>query len=245
MKLPKMLSLVVALSTLNVAGAAEPHWTYEGKAGPEHWSELTSDFHICHEGKSQSPINIKDPIEGHLQALDLAYHTSAEKVLNNGHTIQVTVDEEDDFVLDNEKFTLRQYHFHTPSENQINGHTFPLEAHFVHSKEDGDLAVVAVMFEVGKENPALTPLIDAMPKQENQQVSINRQVNLRDLFPEDLHYYRFSGSLTTPPCSEGIRWLVLKQPVTLSQAQLDAFKQALKTTNNRPLQHLNGRMIVE
>lgn len=92
MKLPKMLSLVVALSTLNVAGAAEPHWTYEGKAGPEHWSELTSDFHICHEGKSQSPINIKDPIEGHLQALDLAYHTSAEKVINNGHTIQVTVD---------------------------------------------------------------------------------------------------------------------------------------------------------
>jgi carbonic anhydrase len=166
-------------------------------------------------------------------------------VINNGHTIQVTVDEEDDFVLDREKFTLRQYHFHTPSENQINGHTFPLEAHFVHSKEDGDLAVVAVMFKVGKENPALPPLIDAMPKQENQQVTINRQVNLRDLFPEDLHYYRFSGSLTTPPCSEGIRWLVLKQPVSLSQAQLDAFKQALKTTNNRPLQHLNGRMIVE
>ena len=245
MKLPKMLSLIVALSTLSVTSAAEPHWTYEGKAGPEHWSELTSDFHICHEGKSQSPINIKDPIEGHLQALDLAYHTSAEKVINNGHTIQVTVDEEDDFVLDSEKFTLRQYHFHTPSENQINGHTFPLEAHFVHSKEDGDLAVVAVMFEVGKENPALAPLIDAMPKKENQQVTINRQVNLRALFPEDLHYYRFSGSLTTPPCSEGIRWLVMKQPVTLSQAQLDAFKQALKTTNNRPLQHLNGRMIVE
>jgi len=245
MKRPKMLSLVLALSTISAVGAAAPHWTYEGKAGPEHWSELTRDFHICHEGKFQSPINIKDPIEGHLQALDLAYHTSAEKVINNGHTIQVTVDEEDDFVLDSEKFTLRQYHFHTPSENQINGHTFPLEAHFVHSKEDGDLAVVAVMFKVGKENPALVPLIDAMPQKENQQVSLNRLVNLRDLFPEDLHYYRFSGSLTTPPCSEGIRWLVLKQPVTLSQAQLDAFRQALKTTNTRPLQHLNGRMIVE
>ncbi|WP_337012695.1 carbonic anhydrase [Pantoea sp. AS142] len=245
MKRPKMLSLVLALSTISAVGAAAPHWTYEGKAGPEHWSELTRDFHICHEGKFQSPINIKDPIEGHLQALDLAYHTSAEKVINNGHTIQVTVNEEDDFVLDSEKFTLRQYHFHTPSENQINGHTFPLEAHFVHSKEDGDSAVVAVMFKVGKENSALVPLIDAMPQKENQQVSINRLVNLRDLFPEDLHYYRFSGSLTTPPCSEGIRWLVLKQPVTLSQAQLDAFRQALKTTNNRPLQHLNGRMIVE
>lgn len=101
------------------------------------------------------------------------------------------------------------------------------------------------MFKVGKENPALVPLIDAMPKEENKQVNINRQVDLRALFPRDLHYYRFSGSLTTPPCSEGIRWLVLKEPVTLSQAQLDAFKQALKTTNNRPLQHLNGRMIVQ
>ncbi len=245
MKQLKMLSLGIAISSVSAACAAEPHWTYEGKAGPAHWSELTSDFHMCHEGKSQSPINITNPIEGHLQPLALAYHTSAEKVINNGHTIQVTVDEEDDFVLDGEKFTLRQYHFHTPSENQINGERFPLEAHFVHSKEDGDLAVVAVMFKVGKENPALVPLIDAMPKQQNKQVNINRQVDLRALFPADLHYYRFSGSLTTPPCSEGIRWLVLKEPVTLSQAQLDAFKQALKTTNNRPLQHLNGRMIVQ
>jgi len=240
-----MLSLVMALSATSMAGAATPHWTYEGKAGPEHWSELTQDFHICHEGKAQSPINITHPIEGHLQPLDLEYRTAAENVINNGHTIQVTVNEEDDFVLDGEKFTLRQYHFHTPSENQINGHTFPLEAHFVHSKEDGDLAVVAVMFEVGAENPALVPLIAAMPKEENQQVKIDHNVDLRALFPDDLHYYRFSGSLTTPPCSEGIRWLVLKKPVTLSQAQLDAFKQALKSTNNRPLQHLNGRMIVQ
>lgn len=245
MKGLKRLSLIVMLSSMGVAGAAEPHWSYEGKAGPEHWSELSSDFHLCHEGKAQSPINIKDPIQGNLQPLNLAYQASAEKVINNGHTIQVTVDNEDDFMLDGEKFTLRQYHFHTPGENQINGHTFPLEAHFVHSKEGGDLAVVAVMFEVGKENPALAPLIDAMPKKENQQVSINREIDLRALFPQDLHYYRFSGSLTTPPCSEGIRWLVMKQPVTLSQAQLDAFRQALKTTNNRPLQPLNGRMIVE
>ncbi|MFB6325391.1 carbonic anhydrase [Pantoea deleyi] len=245
MKGLKRLSLIVMLSSMGVAGAAEPHWSYEGKAGPEHWSELSSDFHLCHEGKAQSPINIKDPIQGNLQPLKLAYQASAEKVINNGHTIQVTVDNEDDFVLDGEKFTLRQYHFHTPGENQINGHTFPLEAHFVHSQEGGDLAVVAVMFEVGKENPALAPLIDAMPNKENQQVSINREIDLRALFPQDLHYYRFSGSLTTPPCSEGIRWLVMKQPVTLSQAQLDAFRQALKTTNNRPLQPLNGRMIVE
>lgn len=173
----KMLSLVAAISFIRVAGAAEPHWTYEGKAGPEHWSELTSALPICHEGKSQSPINIKNPIEGHLQALDMAYPTSAEKMIYNGHTIQVTVDEEDDFVLDSEKFTLRQYHFQTPGENQINRETFPLEAHVVHSKEDGNLAVVAVMFKVGKENPALAPLIAAMPKNENQQVTINRQVN--------------------------------------------------------------------
>lgn len=245
MKITGVLSLVLALSTLSAAGADAPHWTYEGKAGPEHWSQLSHDYHICHEGKAQSPINIKDAIEGHLPPLNLHYLISAEKVINNGHTIQVTVDDEDTFVLDGEKFILKQYHFHTPSENQINGHTFPLEAHFVHSKDDGDLAVVAVMFEVGKENPALLPLIASMPADENQQKKIESEVDLRALFPQDLHYYRFSGSLTTPPCTEGIRWLVLKQPVTLSQAQLDAFKQALKSTNNRPLQHLNGRMIVQ
>ncbi|WP_313655716.1 carbonic anhydrase family protein [Pantoea sp.] len=245
MRKAKIVSLFIALASASLANAAEQHWSYEGKAGPEHWSELSRDFHLCHEGKSQSPINIKDPVDGHLQTLDLTYHTSAEKVINNGHTIQVTVDEDDDFILDKEKFTLRQYHFHAPAENQINGQTFPLEAHFVHSKEDGELAVVAVMFEVGKENLALVPLINAMPKKENQQITIHRQVDLRALFPQDLHYYRFSGSLTTPPCSEGVRWLVMKQPVTLSQSQLDAFKKALKTSNNRPLQPLNGRLIVE
>lgn len=225
--------------------ASEPHWSYEGKAGPEHWGELSADYQTCQNGKFQSPINIRDTIEGRLPPLKLTFHAAAESLVNNGHTIQVNVDDEDDFLLDGETFRLKQYHFHTPSENQIKGHAYPLEAHFVHANAQGELAVVAVMFKVGAENSALKPILAVIPQQENQSVAVTQRMDLNPLFPHDRHYYRFSGSLTTPPCTEGLRWLVMKQPVMLSQTQLDAFQQALKNSNNRPLQPLHGRLIVE
>jgi carbonic anhydrase len=247
MKTALLLSAMLSFSIgANAASApTAPHWSYEGSAGPEHWGELSADFKTCHNGKFQSPIDIRNTIEGRLPPLRLEFHTAAEKLVNNGHTVQVDVDDEDNFMLDGEIFRLKQYHFHTPSENQINGHAYPLEAHFVHANADGEIAVIAVMFEVGKENSALNPLIAAMPKQENQAVEVKQRMDLTPLFPTDRHYYRFSGSLTTPPCTEGLRWLVMKQPVTLSQSQLQAFQQALKNANNRPLQPLHGRLIVE
>lgn len=246
MKINRLAALLlVTLSTIGSACASAPHWSYEGKAGPEHWGELAADYQTCHNGKYQSPIDIKNAVNGKLPPLGLEFHTSAETLVNNGHTIQINVDDEDDFRLDGDIFQLKQYHLHTPSENQIAGRSFPLEAHFVHSNAAGELAVVAVMFDIGEENPALNPILAAIPPQLNHSVTVDKQVNLRPLFPADLHYYRFSGSLTTPPCSEGLRWLVMKQPVTLSQSQLDAFRQALKSSNNRPLQPLHGRIVVE
>lgn len=173
------------------------------------------------------------------------YHSEAESLVNNGHTLQVTVDDEDEFKLDNRVFTLRQYHFHAPSENLINGKRYPLEVHFVHADAKGSLAVVAVMFDVGAENSALNPILKHIPAELNQSVKLDERYDLKPLFPTDLHYYRFSGSLTTPPCTEGLRWLVMKNPVTMSAAQLAQFQKALAQSNNRPVQPLNGRMVVE
>jgi len=155
------------------------------------------------------------------------------------------VKDEDDFKLDNEIFILRQYHFHAPSENRINGKAFPLEAHFVHASASGEVAVIAVMFELGDENKALEHLLSILPTHINKVVSLGEKTDLSALFPADRHYYRYSGSLTTPPCTEGLRWLVMKETVTLSANQLAKIKNALANANNRPIQPINGRLIVE
>lgn len=239
-----LITSLLALSTSVFAGAT-PHWMYEGKSGPDNWGELSNEFITCKTGKFQSPIDIVHPFSAELPPLELNFNTVAEKLVNNGHTLQVTANDEDEFRLDDQNFILRQYHFHTPSENRINGKSFPLEAHFVHASKEGDIAVLAVMFEVGPENSALTPLLTRLPKEKNHEVSIDKRFDLRPLFPADLHYYRFSGSLTTPPCTEGLRWIVMKNTVTLSKEQLEMFKQALGHSNNRPLQPLNGRVIVQ
>ncbi|WP_241593496.1 carbonic anhydrase [Rosenbergiella epipactidis] len=147
--------------------------------------------------------------------------------------------------MDGINFTLKQFHFHTPSENRIEGKSFPLEAHFVHSDTKGHLAVLAVMFDVGEENEAFQHIIDQAPTDKNQTQPLDKVIDIASLFPTSKHYYRFSGSLTTPPCSEGVRWLVMKESVSLSLQQLDRIKSLLGTTNNRPTQPLNGRMVVQ
>lgn len=241
------LIFAMSLLTLSLSASAQttPHWSYEGKAGPENWGSLSNEFSTCKTGRFQSPIDIRDVVNANLPPLSLDFHSAAESLVNNGHTLQVTVDDEDEFQLDQKAFILRQYHFHTPSENLINGKRYPLEAHFVHAAADGELAVVAVMFEVGAENSALNPILENIPAEQNHVVPLNKRFDLRPLFPNDLHYYRFSGSLTTPPCTEGLRWVVMKKPVSLSATQLAHFQRALAHSNNRPIQPLDGRLIVE
>lgn len=244
----KLTSIALLLSiAVGMPAWAEStvHWSYEGKSAPEHWGKLGDEFKTCNNGKFQSPIDIHDVIDGKLPPLNVIFHTETESIVNNGHTIQVTVKDGDDFKLDNEQFTLMQFHFHAPSENRISGKSYPLEAHFVHANDDGELAVIAVMLEVGAENPALNVLLAAVPENQNKAASLVTSVDLSSLYPAQKQYYRFSGSLTTPPCTEGLRWLVMKHPVTLSEAQLKQFQYQLKHANNRPVQPLHGRVIVE
>ncbi len=142
-------------------------------------------------------------------------------------------------------FLLKQFHFHTPSENRIHGKSFPLEAHFVHIDKDGNIAVVAVMFEDGKENKSLAKIWDKMPIKEGKESKLNLKDIASELLPKNMAHYHFNGSLTTPPCTEGVRWIVLKNPVNVSKEQVTKFLNVMKHTNNRPIQPINARVIVE
>ena len=237
-----LLALVLACTA---PALAEEQWSYEGCAAPPHWGELSERWQTCSKGMYQSPVDIQHPIAGHLPPLQLSFYPRAKSIVNNGHTVQVTVEDEEDFLLDDQRWTLKQFHFHVPSENHIQGRSFPLEIHFVHANAHGELAVVAVMAVAGAANPALESILGALPPPRDPPQKLQQKLLLTQLYPGDRHYYRFSGSLTTPPCSEGVIWLVMKQPIAASAAQLARFATALAHANNRPLQPLHGRQIVE
>ena len=237
-------SLGVLLASAN-AWAVTPgtHWDYSGEAGPESWAKLTPEFSAC-AGKNQSPVNLDGFIEAELKPLSLDYAAGAGEITNNGHTVQVAYEPGSKLTLDGKSFQLIQLHFHMPSENQIKGQSYPLEGHLVHSDDKGNLVVVAVMFKEGKQNDVLASLWNSPPSEGTKQ-PVAQQVNIRDMLPTDLGYYRFNGSLTTPPCSEGVRWVVLKQPVVASRAQIEALTKAVGHANNRPLQPVNARVILQ
>lgn len=219
------------------------HWDYSGEAGPQNWAKLTPEFHSC-AGQNQSPVNLDGFIEAELEPLKVSYKAGATEVMNNGHTVQVAYDPGSTLTLDGKTFQLIQFHFHMPSENQIKGLSYPLEGHLVHSDEQGNLAVLAVMFREGERNATLASLWDTPPA-EGQKQAVSPHLNIRDMLPADLDYYRFNGSLTTPPCSEGVRWLVLKQPIVASHTQIEALTKSVGHANNRPLQPLNARAILQ
>lgn len=226
-------------------GSHKTHWTYEGKEGPDNWGKLSPEFATCDAGRNQSPINIEDSVHASIKSLKAIQKFQAKDIFNNGHTVQINFKEGNMLALDNAAFQMKQVHFHSPSENTIKGKSFPLEAHFVHADSKGNLAVIGVMFTEGKTNPALAKLWDQMPTEEGEPTILKNRVIPSELIPETKSYYRFSGSLTTPPCSEGVRWLLMKTTLTASKEQIEAFKHAVHHDNNRPVQALNGRVIIE
>ena len=238
------LSLGVLLACAH-AGAVTPgiHWDYSGEAGPENWAKLTPEFGAC-SGKNQTPIDIDGLVEADLAPLRLNYKAGTSEVVNTGYTVQVNYARGSQLALDGNEYELLQFHFHMPSENHIKGQSYPLEGHLVHTDEKGNLAVIALMFKEGEQNAALARLWDTPPKAGETQ-PITAMTNVTELLPADLSYYRFSGSLTTPPCTEGVRWLVLKQPVVASNQQIEALKNAVGHANNRPLQPLNSRVVLQ
>lgn len=229
----------------NKGKAHAAHWTYAGKEGPENWGKLQPEFATCDIGQNQSPVNIDATIDAPLKTLKGIQKMPAKDIVNNGHTIQANFKEGNMLLLDDTPFQMKQVHFHTPSENTIKGKSYPLEAHFVHADKKGSLAVIAVMYKEGKTNIGLEKLWSQMPKEAGVPVPLNTKVAASELMPENRDYYRFSGSLTTPPCTEGVRWLVLKTPMTVSKEQITAFEEVLKHHNNRPVQPLNGRVVLE
>jgi carbonic anhydrase len=246
-KATSALSAALLLAgSLALASDHGAHWGYTGHTGPEHWGDLNEKFQMCAIGMNQSPINIEASVDADLPAIGFNYGTSPKEILNNGHTVQVNVAEGSTITVDGHEYALKQYHFHTPSENHIGGKDFPLEAHFVHADAQGNLAVVGVMFVEGAENAELAQLWAKMPMKEGDHSALSGEAKtLTNLLPSNREYYRFNGSLTTPPCSEGVKWMVMKTPLTISKAQVEKFSHAVHGTNNRPVQPVNARVIAE
>ncbi|OGH00014.1 MAG: hypothetical protein A2557_01230 [Candidatus Lambdaproteobacteria bacterium RIFOXYD2_FULL_56_26] len=219
------------------------HWSYQGEGGPEHWGELSPEFAACKTGKEQSPINIVATETADLPALVITYKPTPLAMENNGHTIKLDVAPGSTLTVGDSAFDLLQFHFHLPSEEMINGKAYDLVAHLVHQDKAGKLGVVAILFTVGAENPVLAQFWGQLPKAGGEKVSDPaKSLDLNALLPKNLGYYGFTGSLTTPPCSEGVAWHVLKTPVEFSAAQKAAFA-ALYSGNARPVQPQNARVV--
>lgn len=239
----KLICAALAASLSGIACAADkaaPHWDY---AQAQKWGDLGPEFGVCKLGKEQSPVDIptKAAEKAKLPPIQAGYKASAAEVLNNGHTIQVNLADAGSATLSGGAYQLLQFHFHTPSEEKIDGKNYPLVAHLVHKNSAGNLAVIAVFFQEGKENAALKDVFAGMPAKEGK-APLKGNFDATKMLPATLGYYAFKGSLTTPPCSEGVAWHVLRQPVELSAAQLKAFTSIYKM-NARPVQPLNGRKL--
>lgn len=260
------MSLGVALAG---AAAAQPHhFGYSGDTAPAKWGSLSSEWRACAEGKNQSPVDLGGFVEAKLPALEFKYSTVGVNIVNNGHAVQVNYAKGSEIQADGHQhapyanmvpyapgsvlghdgrtFELKQFHFHSPSEHTLNGKSFPMEMHLVHADKDGNLAVVSVlMSEAPTDNPVLAKLWTQMPAKAGDKNTLQAKVNVMDLLPKSKDYYRYSGSLTTPPCSEGVRWYVVKQPASVSKTQIEAFRKAVGAVNNRPLQPVNARDILK
>lgn len=222
-----------------------PHWTYEGEEGPAHWGDLDASYAVCGTGKSQSPIDVSNPSEQDLPNIAFHYQPSEVNILNNGHTVQVNYDAGSYIELDGVRFDVAQFHYHAPSEHALNGELFAAELHIVHKNADGGLAVVGILFKEGAKNEALQPFIDNLPAEKSDVHDAGAKINAADLLPAVQATFRYTGSLTTPPCTEGVSWLVMTTPVEASAEQLHALESLFEGGNNRPVQPLNDRSLVE
>ncbi len=219
-------------------------WGYEEENGAHVWSQLNPEFALCAEGTLQSPIDLVNPTTAELPAIAFNYQPTVLDIRNNGHTIEVASTEDNRIEVDGTGYELLQFHFHGPSEHTIDGKLFDMEMHLVHRNDDGTLAVIGVLIEQGNDNAAFNTLWAHLPDTAGETIRTeNTTIDVDDLLPSDRGSYRYDGSLTTPPCSEGVRWIVLTTPIELSDMQIAAFK-AIVHDNNRPIQPLNERELL-
>ncbi|MBB6444232.1 carbonic anhydrase [Bacillus benzoevorans] len=227
--------------TVITQNTEEPHWSYEGETGPPYWGQLDPSFASCEKGREQSPIPIESSLkEGQkeLDAIKGQYQPAAVMLLNTGHAIQADVTAPNNKIrIDGKVYNLLQFHFHNPSEHKINGKQYPMEIHFVHQDEHQRIVVLGVMIEEGKENGEISALLKNLDHDRKMTIDIKK------LIPSQSRVFQYNGSLTTPPCTEGVKWVVLNTPLELSQEQIHAFGEFYQN-NNRPLQPLHKREIM-
>lgn len=218
-------------------------WDYSGKKAPQHWAELKDEFALCGQGMNQSPVSLSSvsAFDVSLPAITPDYSHAAESIEYNGHSVELHFTSGNRLQLGNQTFMLQQVYFHSPAEHTIDGQHMPMEIHFVHRNEQGQLTVLAVLVKEGAANNALTNAWAQMPDNFSKPQPLTSPVKASALLPASFDYFSYNGSLTTPPCSEGVRWLVLKTPITVSPAQLEQFRTRMGHDNNRPLQPLNAR----
>ncbi|MFV2056992.1 MAG: carbonic anhydrase [Thiohalomonadales bacterium] len=245
--------------TLGIAGAilaagvhagsghhSKNHWGYKGLEGPEQWAKLSTEYSTCGTGTRQSPIDLAAGLlQADMQPISFNYSPVAPEIVNNGHTIQLNYKPGSSISVAGKSYELLQFHFHSPSENTVSGKPFDMEMHLVHQSKQGELAVVAVFIRQGKENHNLKAAWENMPSKAGaHKVLSGVSLNAKDLLPSDKAYSHFKGSLTTPPCSEGVNWFVLNKPIEVSTKQLAKFIDVIGP-NARPVQNLNDRFVLK
>ena len=252
-----LLAAVVSLGPVGIARVASaqeepPHWDYEER-GPATWGKLWPAYVACAEGHSQSPIDITNAEVSTGPAVRASYKPASLRIVHNlhsadvvntGHSIQVNFPQGDSLTIGDTTYSLVQFHFHGPSEHTVNGKSFPMEMHLVHVSADKKLAVIGVLIKQGKANKAFDPIWANLPNKRGVEAHLEDvTIDVELLMPRNRSAYRYEGSLTTPPCSEGVKWIVLKEPVQMSEAQIKGFRSIL-WKNNRPVQPLNGRRLI-
>jgi carbonic anhydrase len=223
--------------------SAETHWSYEGATGPDKWGDLDPASRLCSLGSQQSPLDIGATIKAQLSPLQIAWAKQGDTIVNNGHTIQVNYAPGSTLTVGADEYNLLQFHFHQPSEHTIGGKIFAMEAHFVHRNDAGVFAVVGVLMTTGKPNAAFAKLVATMPTAENAQAKADAGIDPNGLLPAERDYYFYQGSLTTPPCSEVVNWLLLTNPIEVATADMAAFAK-LYPINARPVQKSNRRFVL-
>jgi len=242
-----LVCLVFAnLLALHAQEAKPPvHWSYSGAEGPKNWGSIKPEYQTCKIGHEQSPIDIRDAKKQVLPPIQFDYRPATLKIINNGHSIQVNYPPGSFITVGDKKYELKQFHFHHPSEEHVNGKPYDMVAHLVHADPDGKLAVVAVLLHKGSANALIAKIWKNLPTTEGPEAEVpGVEIDPSALLPSNKGYYTFPGSLTTPPCSEAVTWFVLKTPNELSAGEVAAFAK-IYAHNARPIQPRNGRTIAE
>jgi len=222
--------------------AAEAHWSYEGPTGPDTWGALDAANKMCSIGSQESPIDIVGPVDAIQAPLEISWPMRPDTIVNNGHTIQLNFSAGNTLTVGGRSYVLTQFHFHHPSEHLIGGERFAMEAHFVHA-DGNDLAVIGVFMTPGRSDAAFNRIVSTMPISEGPPLPANPTIDPNSLLPTQRGYYRYEGSLTTPPCSETVDWLVFSEPVAVARTDIESFAR-LYPMNARPAQSRNRRFIL-